>query len=391
MTQHKQAGLSIQTRVAQALGFIDEQTKGLVPPIYPSTTYLRDADNHYRSGLIYSRDDNPTYRVVEGVLADIESGADAMLFGSGMAAAVSVFQALRPGDHVIAPKVMYWALRNWLIDFSKTWGVGIDFVNTSDVDAIAAAIQPAKTKLIWLETPANPMWHIADIRAVVDEAQKQSQAHPIRVAVDSTVATPVLSRPLELGADIVMHSATKYLNGHSDVIAGALICADKDDEFWLRIRKVRRQGGAVLSPQDSAQLLRGMRTLVLRVRTSCESAMFLAEQLQQTDHVVEVLYPGLPSFADHATAVKQMEGGFGGMLSIRVRGGAKAAIDIAARTQLWKRATSLGGVESLIEHRASIEGEDTPVPNDLLRLSVGIEDAQELLADLVQAIQAAHN
>lgn len=386
MTSNKQAGLSIQTRVAQALGFIDEQTKGLVPPIYPSTTYLRDADNHYRSGLVYSRDDNPTYRVVETVLADIEAGAEAMLFASGMAAAVSVFQALRPGDHVVAPKVMYWALRNWLIEFSKTWGVAIDFVNTSDLDAIASALQPSKTKLIWLETPANPMWHIADIRAVVDQAQ----AHGIRVAVDSTVATPVLCRPLELGADIVMHSATKYLNGHSDVIAGALITADKDDEFWLRVRKIRRQAGAVLSPHDSVQLLRGMRTLVLRVRTSSESAMYLAEQLQQTDHVVEVLYPGLPSFADHAVALQQMKGGFGGMLSIRVRGGAKAAIDVAAQTRLWKRATSLGGVESLIEHRASIEGEDTPVPNDLLRLSVGIEDPHELLEDLQQAIQAAH-
>src|SRR5690554_3267119 len=171
MTSNKQAGLSIQTRVAQALGFIDEQTKGLVPPIYPSTTYLRDADNHYRSGLVYSRDDNPTYRVVEDVLADIESGAEAMLFASGMAAAVSVFQALQPGDHVVAPKVMYWALRNWLIEFSKTWGVAIDFVNTSDLEAIESALQPGKTKLIWLEAPANPMWHIADIRAVVGQAQ----------------------------------------------------------------------------------------------------------------------------------------------------------------------------------------------------------------------------
>ncbi|MHA7878160.1 MAG: trans-sulfuration enzyme family protein [Saccharospirillum sp.] len=368
------------TLAAQALGDIDAATQALIPPIYTSTTYQRGADNQYPTGNVYSRADNPTYEPAERLLCALEQGEDAMLFGSGMAAAVAVFQALRSGDHVIAPKVMYWSLRNWLQSWSQQWQVRVDFVDMTDLEAVQAALKPGQTRLIWAETPANPLWSVVDIAALAQLAQGVGA----RLTVDSTVATPVLTQPLTLGADIVMHSATKYLNGHSDVIAGALVTAKKDD-FWEKLVKNRSQGGAVLGPVEAALLLRGMRTLHLRVRHVCDSAMYLAVQLAAHPQVLEVLYPGLPGFPGHELAARQMRGGFGGMLSVRVKGGASAAIAVAAKVSLWKRATSLGGVESLIEHRASIEGEGTPVPDDLLRLSVGIEDREDLWRDLCKS------
>ncbi|RUO25220.1 cystathionine gamma-synthase [Aliidiomarina minuta] len=377
---------SVQTTSAQALGLIDQGTKSLVLPTYSATTYQRDADNQYTSGNVYSRDDNPTYKPVEALLTELEEGAESLLFSSGMAAAVAVFQALKPGDHVIAPKVMYWSLRNWLLGFAREWGLLVELVDTTDLKAVEAAIQPQQTRLIWLETPGNPLWTVSDIEAIVSLAK----ADNILLAVDSTCATPVLSKPLTLGADIVMHSATKYLNGHSDVIAGALVTKRQDD-FWQRIRSLRKHGGAVLSPQDATQLLRGMRTLFIRVRESSNNALWLAQQLQQLPQVKRVWYPGLTDFPGHEIACRQMPGGFGGMLSIQVEGGEQAAITTAAETQLWKRATSLGGVESLIEHRASVEGAGSPVPDDLLRLSTGIESAEDLLADLKSALEYAHH
>ncbi|MFC0444706.1 trans-sulfuration enzyme family protein [Pseudidiomarina halophila] len=373
---------SAATALAQSLGKIDQETQAVVPPIHVATTYLRGTDNSYPNGRVYSRADNPTYQPVEALLCQLEQGHEALLFGSGMAAATAVFQGLRPGDHVLAPKVMYWSLRNWLLNFATDWGLQIEFIDMTDVDTLARHLQPQRTKLVWLETPGNPLWCVSDIAAIAEHAH----AAGAKVAVDSTCATPLLSQPLVLGADIVMHSATKYLNGHSDVIAGALITA-RDDAYWQRIRLVRSQGGAVPSPHDAAQLLRGMRTMHLRVRESCSTAQFIAEQLEQHEAVAEVLYPGLPSFAGHAIARQQMHGGFGGMLSVRLRDGAAAAIHVAAHTRLWKRATSLGGVESLIEHRASIEGTGTPCPDDLLRMSCGIEDKHELLEDFLQALK----
>lgn len=380
-TSHKNYPYSLATALAQSLGVIDHETRAVVPPIHVATTYLRGTDNSYPTGNVYSRADNPTYKPVEALLRQLEGGHDALLFGSGMAAATAVFQGLRPGDHVLAPRVMYWALRNWLLNFATDWGLVIEFIDMTDVAQVAKNLQPGKTKLVWLETPGNPLWCISDIAAIADHAH----ATGAQVAVDSTCATPLLTQPLLLGADIVMHSATKYLNGHSDVIAGALIGAN-DDAYWQRIRSIRAQNGAVPSPHDAAQLLRGMRTMHLRVREACSNALFIAEQLEQHPAVAEVLYPGLPSFAGHEIAKQQMSGGFGGMLSVRLKGGATAAIHVAAHTKLWKRATSLGGVESLIEHRASIEGEGTPCPDDLLRMSCGIEDRQELLNDFVQAL-----
>ncbi len=301
-----------------------------------------------------------------------------------MAAATTAFLSLEPGDHVIAPKVMYWGLRHWLLSFARPWGLLVDLVDTSDLAALQAAIRPGTTRLIWLETPANPTWAIADIAAVADLAHTAGA----RLAIDSTAATPVLTRPLTLGADLVMHSATKYLNGHSDLIAGALVTARADD-LWTRISGLRHDAGAILGPFEAWLLLRGMRTLFLRVERACTTALYLAEHLRDNPSVAAVLYPGLPDHPGHAIALRQMQGGFGGMLSIRVKAGEAAAIATAATVKIWQRATSLGGIESLIEHRASIEGPDSPVPPDLLRLSVGIEHPEDLLADLEQALASA--
>jgi cystathionine gamma-synthase len=292
-----------------------------------------------------------------------------------------VFLALKPGDHVIAPKVMYWGLRNWLQTFAKDWGLVIELVDTTDQAALARAIQPGKTKLVWIETPANPTWVITDITATAQLAH----AAGARLAVDSTVATPVLTQPILLGADIVMHAATKYLNGHSDVLAGALVTA-KDDEFWKRLKGIRHDMGAVLGSFEAWLLLRGMRTLFVRVEVACRTAQKIADHFNGHPRIEAVLYPGLPVAQGHAVAAREMQGGFSGMFSLRVKGGEAAAIATAARVQLWKRATSLGGVESLIEHRSSVEGAGSPAPVDMLRLSVGLEDVDDLIADLEQAL-----
>ena len=373
---------------AQALGWVDEKTRAIVPPLHTSTTFIRDADNQYRSGRIYARDQNPTFDQAEAVLTALEGGHASLLFASGMAAATAVFQSLAPGDHVLAPKVMYWSLRNWLMNFGTHWGLRVEFIDMTDADELRRAVQPGKTRLVWIETPANPLWSITDISVACDIAHAAGAA----VAVDSTVATPVLTRPLALGADIVMHAATKYLNGHSDVIAGTLTTRE-DTAMWQRIRSIRAQIGGVLGSFEAWLLTRGMRTLFPRVCAACASAQAIAEHFARHPRIEEVLYPGLSSFKGHAVAAQQMHGGFGGMLSIRVRGsnnasgsGEAAAIATAAKVELWKRATSLGGVESLIEHRASVEGAGTPAPANLLRLSTGIEDTDDLIADLEQAL-----
>ena len=371
---------------AQAMGWIDPVTKAVVPPIHMASTYQRDEDNGYSSGRIYARADNPTFDQAEATLAALEGGAKALVFSSGMSAATACFLALSPGDHVVVPKVMYWSLRNWLATFATQWGLKVDFVEAEKTDAIAAAIRPGATKLVWLETPANPTWTVSDIAAVAELAHKAGAL----LGVDSTVATPVLTRPIEFGADLVMHSATKYLNGHSDIIAGALVGA-REDAHWAKLRAIRAQLGTILGQTEAWLLMRGMRTLYPRVQWACRSAQSLAEKFANHPMVAEVLYPGLPGFSGHAMAAKQMKGGFSGMLSVRVKGGERAAIATAARVGLWKRATSLGGVESLIEHRASIEGPGTPCPTDLLRLSVGVEECNDLFDDLDQALRRAHN
>ena len=374
-------GWKPRTRTAQALGWVDERTRAVSPPLHLSSTFIRDPDNQYRSGYGYGRDDNPTYQQAEALLVDLEGGAEAMLFSSGMAAATAVFQGLRPGDHVVAQEVMYWGLRGWLLEHAIPWGLDVEFVATWDGDALAAAVRPGETRLVWIENPANPMWHVIDMA----KAAEIAHAAGARLAVDGTVATPALSQPLGHGADIVMHSATKYLNGHGDIVAGALVTRELD-EAWAGLRRQRHDGGAILGSFEAWLLLRGMRTLHLRVGAACAGALAIARHFQGHPAVSDVLYPGLQEHPGHEIARRQMTGGFGGMLSIRMAGGEAAAIQTAADVELWKRATSLGGVESLIEHRASIEGPDTPVPSDLLRLSVGIEDPADLIADLEAAI-----
>jgi cystathionine gamma-synthase len=368
-----------RTLAAQALGTVDPLTRAVVSPLHVATTFIRDPDNEYRSGYAYGRPDNATVRQTEAVIAALEGAYEALVFGSGMAAATSVILAVPPGSRIVASQVMYWAFRRWLISEGKRFGYTIELVDTTDLDAVRTALKP-QAALLYVETPGNPLWPISDIAALAEIAH----AAGAMLAVDSTCATPVFTQPLRLGADFVMHSASKYLNGHSDVIAGALAAA-RACELWERIKSIRIQHGAILGPFEAWLLQRGLRTLDVRVRAQAASAAVLAERLSNHPSVASVLYPGLPNHPGHAVAAHQMSG-FGAMLSIRPKGGEAAAIATAAKVELWKRATSLGGVESLIEHRGSVEG--PPCPTDLLRLSVGLEDPADLFSDLDQALRA---
>ncbi|QSA95816.1 PLP-dependent aspartate aminotransferase family protein [Methylococcus sp. EFPC2] len=368
------------TLAARGLGDAEPPYYDIVPPLHLASTFERAADGGYPGGRVYARDASPAYDAAEALLCRLEQGAAAALFASGMAAATAVLLALRPGARVVAPQAMYWALRRWLIEFSTNWQITLDFY--ADGDELAELLgRPAD--LVWVETPANPTWEITDIARAADLAH----AAGARLVVDSTVATPVFTRPLNLGADIVMHSATKYLNGHSDVVAGVLV-ARVEDELWARIKSTRASGGAILGPFEAWLLNRGLRTLFPRVRAAADSAASIAAHFEHHPAIAAVLYPGLPSHPGHDIAARQMEGGYGAMLSLRIRGGEDAARAVAARVRLFRRATSLGSVESLIEHRASVEGSGTRCPVDLLRVSVGIENVQDLINDLEQALRA---
>ena len=366
-----------ETRAAQAGGARDPATGAIVPPIHLATTYARDAQYRLIDDRDYTRDKNPTYDAVEQLLAGLEGGVAAMVFASGMAAATTAIRTLaRPGAHVIAPRAGYYALRGWLGRLATTWQVAAEFVDLADLGAVRAALRPGATRLVWIETPANPTWEVADIAAIAELAHGAGAV----VAVDSTCATPVHTRPLALGADLVMHSATKYLAGHGDVLAGALVTA-RADPAWSDLQLARREEGACLGPVEAYLLLRGMRTLFARVERQSRTALELARRLEP--HVA-VAYPGLGSHPHHAVAARQMTGGFGGMLSIRT--GARDPLDVVRRLRVWVPATSLGGVESLVEHRASVEGPASPTPKDLLRLSVGLEHVDDLYDDLAAAL-----
>ncbi|QJR15259.1 trans-sulfuration enzyme family protein [Usitatibacter palustris] len=370
-----------ETLAAQGPGRVSEPYKDIVPPIHASTTYERGAAGDYPGGRVYSRADNPSYDTAEALLAQLENAHAALLFASGQAAAATVFQALAPGDVALVPRNMYWAFRNWLLRAAAPWGLKVEFYENAAIDDLASKARALKPRLIWIETPANPTWDITDIAAAATIAREVGAV----LAVDSTVATPLLTRPLELGAHLVMHSATKYLNGHSDVIAGALATA-ADDELWQRIKYLRSGSGAVLGPFEAWLLLRGMRTLHLRVAAACANALAIARRFEGHARLSHVLYPGLASHPQHAVAARQMHGGFGGMLSLRVKDGEEASKAFTARLKVFKRATSLGSVESLAEHRASVEGPGTLCPADLVRLSVGVEHLDDLLADIEQAL-----
>jgi cystathionine gamma-synthase len=367
---------TLRTLAVQTPGSIDAPANGLVSPIDFSTAYIRDEHNSYPSEYVYGRSDNATLRQAEALIASLEGGVGAMLFTSGTAAAIALILAFDAPIHIIAPVQMYYGLRRWFRGVGR-FGHSVAFVDVTDLDALSEAIAAQRPDLIWLETPSNATWQISDIAAV------SSLAHAVGaiVCVDSTVATPILAQPLALGADIVMHSATKYLNGHSDVSAGVLVAAEST-ALWRRVAEMRAEQGAGLGAFQAWLLIRGLRTLALRIHAQCQTAGWLAEQLQDHPSVAQVLYPGLESHPGHAIAKRQMTGGFGGMLSLRMRGGRQAAIQAASGMRLWKRATSFGGVESLIEHRCSMEGEESTCPEDLLRLSAGIEDKEELYHDL---------
>lgn len=372
------------TFLAQALGHVEPDSRGLAPGIYPATTFEREPDLSVPGGAVYARDENPTFVLAEEMLARLENGAEAMLFSSGMAAATALFQTLKSGDRIIAPEVMYFALKVWLQDFGGRFGLDVQFVGNDAADYIEA-LEGKPARIVWVETPCNPLWHVTDIAAVAEAAHAAGAV----LAVDNTVPTPLHTRPLEFGADFVMHSATKSLNGHSDVLAGALVCGDAERPMWLAAKEQRHLGGAVIGPFEAWLLARGMRTLAVRVERASANALTIAEWLDARNDV-DAIYPGLPNHPGHEVAKRQMRDGYGAMMSVQVRGkGTERALAVKSKLKLFRRATSLGGVESLVEHRHTIEGAATMSPPDLLRISVGIENVDDLIEDLRQALDGS--
>ena len=373
--------MKIETRAVHAGRHSDPATGAVTAPIHLSTTFERGADGEYPRGFSYSREDNPNRHSLEQCLASLEGGKEALAFASGLAVVTAVVQGLEPGDHILAPDDVYWGLRKVIGEvFAKT-GLETTYLDMSDVDGLRAAIRP-NTRLLWLETPSNPLLKITNLAAVGKIARKAN----IVTVCDSTFASPILQRPLEWDIDMVMHSTTKYISGHSDVVGGALI-TKFDNYLFERARKAQKYGGSVPSPFDCWLTMRGIETLPYRVRAQCENALKIATFLSGHPAIEAVHYPGLPSHPGHALAANQMSA-FGGMLSARVRGGREEAMAMAARTQLFIRATSLGGAHSLIEHRASVEGPQSRTPQNLLRMSIGLENAEDLIADLEQALRA---
>lgn len=373
-----------ETLAAQLLHFVDGATGAVVPGIHPSTTYARDAKYALLGGLEYTRDDNPTQRAAETLLARLEGGPDAIVVSSGMAAATMLVRAIvGANQRLVVSRAMYHGLRTWLREHCPRLAIELVEVDATDLAALEAAVTKG-TSLVWIETPANPTWDVVDIEA----AAKIAHAAGARLAVDSTAATPVHSQPIALGADWVMHSATKFLNGHSDVLAGAIVTA-KEDEAWASIRRLRHFEGNVLGPFEAWLLARGMRTLFVRVERASATAAMLAARLAKHPGLETVLYPGLPDHPNHAVAARQMKNGFGAMLAIIVRGGRARALAVANATEVFLRATSLGGVESLIEHRATVEAAGSLAPPGLLRLSIGLENGEDLFRDLDAALDEA--
>lgn len=370
--------MRIETLAVHAGHAVDEATGAVSAGIQLSTTFERETDGNYRSGYSYSRSNNPNRHALERALAALEGGADAAAFGSGLAATAAVFQALRPGDHVIAAAETYHGTAKLLREILAPWGLQIAFVDMTDLDAVQAAVRP-QTKLVWAETPSNPQLKITDL-AAVGQIAKAAGA----VCVCDNTWSPIVQRPFAHGFDLIVHSTTKYIGGHCDVTGGGVI-AREAGEFFDRIRNIQTTGGAVPSPFDCWLVLRGLRTLPWRMRGHCENALRVATFLAAHPGVERVHYPGLPDHARHDIAQRQMSA-FGGMLSFEVKGGREAAMATAARAKIFIRATSLGGVESLIEHRASITGESPLTPQGLLRCSIGLEHADDLIEDLAQAL-----
>ena len=370
--------MQTETIAIHAGNLTHSNTGDVTQPISLSTTFFRDENGGYPGGHMYSRVSNPNRSALEKVLTDLEKGTEAAAFSSGNTAGMAVFQALPPGSHIIAPDDMYWGFKKQLLSIF-TGILDIDFIDLTVIDKVEGHIKE-NTVLIWTETPSNPLLKITDIAAISEIAKK----HQLILACDSTFASPCFQNPILQGADIVMHSSTKYIGGHSDVLGGILVTAAKT-EFWEKIRNIQQIGGAVPSPFDCFLLLRSIKTLPYRMRGHAENAMALAQYLEDHPKIEAVYYPGLPSHQQHEIAKKQMTG-FGGMLSVLVSGDGDNAKRVVNTVKLFAQATSLGGVESLIEHRASVEGPDTKTPQNLIRISVGLEHIDDLIADFAQAL-----
>ncbi|MEO5720165.1 MAG: aminotransferase class V-fold PLP-dependent enzyme [Chthoniobacterales bacterium] len=370
--------MRIETLAVHAGHSVDQTTGAVAAPIHLSTTFEREPDGSYASGFVYSRSDNPNRHALEAAMAAMEDGAEAAAFGSGLAATAAVLQALRPGDHVIAPAEAYHGALKQLREISVPWGLQVDFVEMNDVAAVSAAVRP-ETRLIWTETPSNPQLKITDLAAVAKIAHDAGAW----CACDNTWA-PIVQKPLALGLDLVVHSTTKYIGGHSDVTGGVVVTRP-DCEIFPRIRSIQGLAGGVPSPFDCWLTLRGFRTLPWRMRAHSENALKVAEFLAAHPRIARVNYPGLPSHVGYEIAQRQMSG-FSGMLSFEVNGGREAALAVAGKVRIFIRATSLGGVESLIEHRASVTGESPDTPQSLLRASIGLEHSDDLIDDLAQAL-----
>ena len=370
--------MKIETLAVHAGHSIDPTTGAVSTPIHLSTTFERDVDGSYPRGFMYTRNNNPNRQALEQAIAALEGGAVAAAFASGTGATMSIFQALAPGDHVLAHVDAYYGTTRLLREIFVGWGLEAEFIDMSDLASLQKTMRP-NTKLAWIETPTNPLLKIVDL-AAVSEIVHQVGA----ICVCDNTWAPVLQRPFEFGADLIVHSTTKYFGGHCDV-AGGMVVSKINNQFFQRIRTIQYCGGAVPSPFDCWLILRGMRTLPWRMRAHSENALKVAEFLARHARVAQVHYPGLTSHTAHEIARQQMSM-FGGMLSLEVNGGRDEAIAVSAQTKIFIRATSLGGVESLIEHRASIEGPETTSPENLLRLSIGLENADDLIADLDQAL-----
>ena len=371
--------MKIETLAVHAGHAVDPATGAVSAPIHLSTTFERDIEGAYSRGFMYTRNNNPNRQALERGISMLEGGEAAAAFGSGTAAAMALFQALSPGDHVLAHVDAYYGTSRLLREILLRWGLEADFVDMSNLVEVKKKLR-SKTKLAWVETPSNPLLKIVDLAAVA-EIIHDAGAHCV---CDNTWA-PVLQRPFDLGADLILHSTTKYFGGHCDV-AGGIVVARSDNDFFQRFRAIQYSGGAIPSPFDCWLILRGMRTLPWRMRAHSENAMRIAEFLAQHQRVGGVHYPGLQAHPGYEIARRQMSM-FGGMLSFEVTGSRQVAMNVAAKTKIFIRATSLGGVESLIEHRASIEGPGTTSPEGLLRLSIGLENADDLIEDLDQALR----
>ena len=372
--------MRFETLAVHAGHSIDPTTGSVAPPLYLSTTFARDPEGVPLGGHTYIRESNPTQAQLEAALAPLEGGEAAMVFASGMAAGIALLQSLPPGSHVLLPDDVYYGFRVAGEEYLPHWGIRAEGVNMADLDTLAAAIRP-ETRLVWIETPSNPLLKVVDIAAV---ARLAREAGALSV-LDNTFATPVLQRPLDLGVDVVLHSSTKYLGGHSDVQEGALIFARRDG-LVERLDHLRQITGGVASPFNSWLILRGIRTLACRMAAQSANGLAVARALAEHPAVAQVYYPGLESHPGHEIAARQMNGGFGAMISFLAAGGKEAALRAVSRVRLFTRATSLGGIESLIEHRASSEGPASRTPQDLVRLSIGLEHPEDLIADLGHAL-----